>query len=448
MYDVFIIGAGPGGYGAAIRAAKTGLKVAIAEADVIGGICTNKGCIPTKAYIESVNLLKQIKTSKRFGINVEGVSFNLSSLNKRKDRIVSRLVKGVEYLLKENDVKVYSSKTTITAPGKVKIGQDIIEAGSIIVATGSKPKVPTFMDVPGIWTSDNVFTLKGLPTSLLIVGGGVIGIEMADIFASLGVHVTIVEAMDRILPAEDREVSKEIERVYRDIDIFTSSKVSRVSGNGPFTAIITTPKGDRQLNPQSVLCCIGRAPNLPKELIDMGVCLNKAGGIAVNEHMETSVKGIYAVGDVTGEYMLAHVALKEGVAAARNIAGEDVCMDYRTIPSVIFTHPEIASVGALSDELTGEDCKTGMFPVSALGRARTMEANTGFARVVATQDGKIKRVTIMAPHATELISWAALAIDQGLTIDEFLSPAYPHPTMAELVREASEDILGFSIHKP
>ncbi|MCD6569245.1 MAG: dihydrolipoyl dehydrogenase [Deltaproteobacteria bacterium] len=448
MYDVFIIGAGPGGYGAAIRAAKNGLSVAIAEAKALGGICTNKGCIPTKTYIESINLLKQIKNSKRFGINAEGVSFDLNSINKRKNRIVSRLVKGIDYLLKENNVKIYPSKATIIAPGRVRVGQDIIKAGTIIVATGSRPKIPTFMNVPGIWTSDDVFDLKDLPSSLLIVGGGVIGIEMADIFATLGVHVTIVEAMDRILPLEDIEVSKEIEKIYRDIDIITSARLSSIASTNPFNVVITTPKGDIQLKCQNVLVCIGRQPNLPKELIDMGIRINNAYGITVNKYMETSIQGIYAVGDVTGEYMLAYVAAKQGLVAAQNIAGEDVCMDYRSIPSVIFTQPEIASVGIPADELIGKDYKIGIFPVSALGKARTIEANSGFAKVVANQTGKIKRVTIMAPHATELISWGGLAIDQGLTIDEFLRPVYPHPTMAEILKEASEDIFGFSTHKP
>jgi dihydrolipoamide dehydrogenase len=447
MYDVFVIGGGPGGYTAALHAAKKGLRVAIAEKSSFGGVCTNKGCIPTKTYIESINLLNKIKNAKRFGIEVENPTLDMGSLNKRKDRVVTRLAKGIEYLLKENKVTIYSQEAIILSHGKVKVGEEIIEVASIIVATGSSPKIPDSMNIPGIWTSDDVFLLKSLPNSLAIVGGGVIGMEMAGIFSGLGVKVTVIEALETILATEDPEVAKEITKIYRDIDIITSAKVEAITGKGPFKIGIASPQGKKEIETQNILVCIGRKPNVPKELADMGIRLNDSGGISVDEYMKTSIAGIYAIGDVTGKYMYAYVAARQGEIAVKNIAGENASIDYSTIPSVIFTHPEVASVGASLAELAGKEYKTGLFPVSALGRARTMEANEGFAKVIADESGIIKRITIMGPHATELIAWCSLAISGKLTVHEFLHPMYPHPVMAELVKEAAEDILGFSVHK-
>ncbi len=448
-YDLCVIGAGPAGYTAAISASKMGLKTAIFDANTPGGVCTNRGCIPTKTYLETARLLKQVSNAKRFALNVERWSCTLSSLKKRKDRVVSRLAKGVEYLLKENNISLYTSLAEIIDRNTVRSDNEVITTGTILVATGSRPKVMPPLDTEHVWTSDNVFDVDELPSSLLIVGGGAIGMEMAEIFSALGTEVTVVEHMDRILPMEDPIVSEEMTNILRHITILTSSRVDAIhtdSKAGEFEVSIKGPEDNVNLRTEKILVSTGRIPNVPRELLEMGIELNARGGIKTGPTMETSIRGIYAAGDVTGEYMLAYVAMKQGKIAAENISGHRKTMDYDYIPSVIFTSPEIASVGRPIEELRGS--KKGVFPVSALGRARTMEENTGFAQIYTSSSGKMERITIVAPHATELIGWAALALRKGMNIDEFLSVTFPHPTISEILKEAAEDVLGLSIHKP
>ncbi|MCD6280220.1 MAG: dihydrolipoyl dehydrogenase [Deltaproteobacteria bacterium] len=448
-YDLCVIGAGPAGYTAAISASKMGLKTAVLEGSSLGGVCTNKGCIPTKSYLETTRFLKQLSNARRFAIDVEDWSCDLSSLKKRKDRIVNRLARGVEYLLKENNVSLYASMAEIIDKNTVRSGNEVITTESILVATGSRPKNLPYLDSEHVWTSDNIFDVEDLPSSLLIVGGGAIGIEMAEIFSTLGTKVTVVESMDRILPMEDPIVSEELTSILRNINIFTSSKVGSIrmdSPDGHFEVLVQTQKGDVSMKPEKVLISTGRQPNVPRELLEMGIELNATGGIKTGPTMETSIKGIYAAGDVTGEYMLAYVAMKQGQVAAENISGHFKTMDYDYIPSVIFTSPEIASVGRPMEKL--KNSKKGIFPVSALGRARTMERNSGFAQIHASPDGRMERVTIVAPHATELIGWAVMALRQGMKVDEFLRATFPHPTVSEILKEAAEDVMGLSIHKP
>jgi len=444
-YDLFIVGGGPGGYTAALLAAKKGLRVGLAEASHLGGTCTNTGCIPTKAYKESIELLMQIKSAHRFGIEVPAPLLSVPSLQKRKTRIVTRLVKGIELLLKNAGIAVFQGTAELTGKGTLRIGNQEIAYSSLIIATGARPKIPPLFDLPGIWTSDDIFSLLELPSSLLIIGGGVIGMEIAYIFSHLGAEVTVLEAMERILPSEDEEVSRELVSLYRKIRFVTSACVTDIERTPDFRVKAERSGQSETFSAQHLLLCIGRKPNIPTGAPEMGIRLTSAGGIETDGHMQTNLQGIYAVGDVTGEQMYAYVAAKEAEIAVDHITGGSRSIDYSHIPSVIFTGPEVASVG------TGKDLsllRKGTFPVSALGRARTIEASEGFATVYASVTGRIERVTIVAPHATELIAWATLAISQGLTLEEFLRPYYAHPTMAELVKEAAEDIRSMSIHKP
>jgi dihydrolipoamide dehydrogenase len=441
MYDLFVIGAGPGGYTAAILAAKKKLKVGIAEADRLGGTCTNRGCIPAKTYIESINLYHHIRNAKRFGIEVSTASISLQALNMRKDRIVSRLIKGIELLLKTNRIDHFSQPADVSAPGTVKLDNDTIAAKHILIATGSRPK-PLPFETPGLWTSDDVFTAQACPASLAIIGGGVIGCEMAHIFSSLGAKVTVIEALDRILATEDEDVSSALAKTMREVDFITSARITGIEGTSPYTITAQTPDREFTIQTEKILTCIGRAPHIPPGLTSLGIDLTPQGGIAVDDRMQTSLPGISAVGDVTGAYMFAYAASKEAEVAIDHLTGGNARMSYANIPSIVFTDPEIASVGTI---ITG--ARKGTFPVSALGRARTLEANDGFATIYTDHSNRIERVTIMAPHATELIAWASLAVDQGLTIEQFLHPHYTHPTLSELLKEAAEDVHGLSIHK-
>lgn len=447
MYDLFTIGAGPGGYTAALLAAKKGLKVGIAEGKSLGGTCTNTGCIPTKTYIESVKLLDRINIAKRFAIEVGKPVLRLDSLNTRKARVVKRLVKGIEYLLKSANVDIFPQQAEFIGPGKIKVGESILDAQTIIVATGSKPKMPALFRIPGIWTSDTLFDVRDLPETLAIVGGGVIGMEMAHIFSKLGSMVTVIEAMDRILPLEDPDVSELITKSSRSVKIYTSSRITGISGKDPYTITMETPEGVADIVSEKILLCIGRDPVLPPGLKEAGVHLNDVHGIEVDDTMQTSIPGVYAVGDVTGRHMLAYVASREAEIAVDHITGGTCRISYRNIPSVIFTDPEIASVGKSIEETDLSTASHGIFPVSSLGRARTMEASDGFARITCTQTGKIQRITIVGPHATELITSATLAIEQELSAEDFINLYHPHPTMSELLKEAAEDVLGLCVHK-
>lgn len=446
-YDLVVLGSGPGGYTAAVLAAKKGLKVALAEGSRFGGTCTNTGCIPTKTYIESARVLSAARNAAKFGVSVENPRPDFARMKSRKDRVVSRLAKGVEYLLKSSGVDILPVEAAIERPGIIRAGDTLVSARHTIIATGSSPKRPRVFDAPGIWTSDEVFDAADLPESLAIIGAGVIGMEMAHLFSALGVRVTLIEALERILPLEDSHVSSYMSRLMRKTAIHTSARVTRLEGSGPYRLSVDTRAGEAVVEAHQVFLCIGRNPRIPEGCEKSGIELGPAGGVAVDEFMRTSAPGIYAIGDVTGKHMYAYVASREAAVAVDHITGGGNCISYRNIPSVIFTHPEIASVGEKAgvDESRAE--LTGTFPVSALGRARTMEENDGYAHITASADGVIRRVSIVAPEATDLISWACLAVEQGLTVEQFLGPYCPHPTLSEILKEAAEDLLGANVHK-
>jgi dihydrolipoamide dehydrogenase len=443
-YDLFIIGAGPGGYTAAILAAKKGLKVGVAEAGRSGGTCTNLGCIPTKSYIESVKLFTGIGNASRFGIEAEIKPFNLEKVYNRKERIVSRLSKGIEFLLKTNGVELIKGAAIISGHNEAKVDNEILNFDNLIISTGARPK-PCAFDVPGIWTSNEALSVKMIPQSLLIVGGGVIGMEMAVIFSSLGTKVTVVEAMERILPGEEPDASQLLVKTMRTVRFMSSSLIKEIkTGEGFKTSILSGGKIE-EIVTEKILWCTGRAPVVPEGIESLRIERHASGGIKVDKGMRTSVPGIFAIGDVTGEWMLAYIASREAEVAVDNITGGNALMDYSCVPSIVFTSPEIASVGIMHHDASG--LKKGTFPVSGLGRARTAEESDGFANVYTDKRGRLVRVTIAAPHATELIAWASLAVSKGMTIREFLEPVYTHPTFSELIKEAAEDGLGMSVHK-
>ena len=447
-YDVFVIGAGPGGYSAAVLAAKKGLRVGIAERSNLGGTCTNTGCIPAKAYIESVNLLARVRAASKFGIEAGGATLDFAKVKARKDRIVKRLTKGIDYLLRQNRIDLFPHNATVREPGVIQAGDATVRTRFTIVATGARPNRLKVLNGSGYWTSDEVFEVDALPGSLAIIGAGAVGMEMAHIFSSLGVKVTLIEALERILPLEMRHVSEYMAKACHKLEILTSSRVEAVEGSGPWRLSVSTPAGEKIVEAEKILVSTGRRPVVPGGLEELGIGLTGTGGIRTDGHMRTSLEGVYAVGDATGEHMYAYVATREAAAAVEHLAGGGGEISYRNIPSVVFTNPEVASVGDLPEGFEPADCRVGTFPLSALGRARTMEEHDGYARIAATREGRLLRVTIVAPHATELITWAALAIDRGLTVEEFLRPYCPHPVLGEILKEAAEDILGVSVHHP
>ena len=452
MVDVFVIGGGPGGYVAAIRASQLGLSVALAEEADMGGTCTNWGCIPTKTMLASSKLLTRMQEARKFGLTADGVGADFGAIMTRKDQVVLRLRKGIEYLMKKNNVQVYASRATLHDATHVciAVSGEVVEARNVIIATGSSPiKFPPFTD-PGIWTSDDVFRNREQPKELVITGGGVIGVEMATFFSAVGTKVTIVELMPHILPAEDEDVAQALTATLkkRGITIITGAKTQSVTlVEGGYLLTVDVNGTTQEVHGDHVLLSIGRRSNVGPELEPLGVTLSKKG-IVVDDHMRTSVPGVYAVGDVKGTYMLAHVAEKEGVIAAENIAGHDAHMVYMAVPSVVFTDPEISVVGKREYELKAEGvpCKVGIFPVSASGKARTMEESVGFAKVLAhAETHEILGIALYCAEATDLVMESVLAVQFGMTAEKLLEAIHPHPTMTEMIMEAAEGSIGLPL---
>jgi len=453
MYDVFVIGGGPGGYVSAIRLAKNGFKVGLAEEKWLGGTCTNVGCIPTKALLFSSKIFSRVKEAKKFGITLQDPSISLSSVITRKDKVVLRLRKGIEYLLKKNKIDLFMERAKIVAKNKVlleKSGKEI-EAKNIIIATGSSPiKFPPFTD-EDIWVSDDIFSLKEQPKSLVIIGGGVIGVEMATFFSTIGTEVKIVEIMPHILPTEDEDLAEAVRKnlTKKGVEIFKSAKTEKVEKNGNGFKLYLDINGEKkEIEGEKILLSVGRKANMGEDIEALGIETYKKG-IVTDERMRTNVEGIYAVGDINGKFMLAHVAMKEGIVAADNISGKEAKMDYSAVPSVIFTDPEISVVGKREWELKkeGVEYKTGIFPVSASGKARTMEESEGFCKVIIDKDEKkILGIQIFAPEATDMVMESVISIQFGFSPEKLLEAIHPHPTMTEIVMEATEAALGKSLH--
>jgi dihydrolipoamide dehydrogenase len=452
MVDIFVIGGGPGGYVAAIKAAQLGLSVALAEEADMGGVCTNWGCIPTKTMLASSKLFTRMQEARKFGLTADNVGVDFGAVMTRKDQVVVRLRKGIEFLMKKNNIQVYKSRATLKDPTHVCIDAtgEVVEAKNVIIATGSSPiKFPPFTD-PGIWTSDDVFRNREQPKELVVIGGGVIGVEMATFFSAIGTKVTIVELMPHILPVEDEDVALALAATLkkRGITIITGAKTQSVTPTETGYSLTLDVNGATQeVHGDHVLLSIGRRSNVGPELEATGITLSKKG-IVVDDHMRTSVPGVYAVGDVKGTYMLAHVAEKEGVVAAENIAGHDAHMVYTAVPSVVFTDPEISVVGKREYELKAEGIpyKAGTFPVSASGKARTMEESIGFAKVLThAKTHEILGIALYCPEATDLVMESVLAVQFGMTAEKLLEAIHPHPTMTEMIMEATEGSIGLPL---
>jgi dihydrolipoamide dehydrogenase len=453
-YDVLVIGAGPGGYVAALRASQLGAKVGIVEDTYIGGVCLNVGCIPSKALLRSAEVFETLGDAKQFGIKVDGtIEPDWPAIQAVKSQAVKRLTGGVGTLLRKAGVTVHEGRGRLrdrqTVDVRTADGTEQLAADKVIVATGSRPirlPLPGF-DLPGVLDSTGALSLESLPASMLIVGGGVIGVEFANIYASFGVQVTVVEMLDRLLPMMDPEISTEVARSLRRKKVvsYVESRASEIVQHGNLLRVsVTTPEGDKRLDVEKVLVSVGRRANVEDLGLEaIGVRVER--GIVVNERMETNVPGVYAIGDVTGKWWLAHVASKEGVIAAENACGHAAQMDYKSVPSCVFTQPEVATVG-LSEEQAraqGYDVLVGKFPFLANGKAITYGERNGFVKVVSeAKYGEVLGLHIVGPHASDLILEGGLALQLEATLGEIDATIHAHPTLGEAIAEAALDAQG------
>ncbi len=450
MYDAAVIGAGPGGYVAAIKLAQKGKKVILFEKNYLGGTCTNWGCIPTKALLGAAHLYTEIlEKSSQLGIKVENVSLELSAIFSHMSKVVMASRKGIEYLLKKNGVEVVFKEADLQTPNTIRVADKVFEAKNIVIATGSIPTIiPPFNQVPGVWTSDDVFKMERLPNSVLIVGGGVIGVELATFFSALKVPVTIVEIMPHILPTEDADVAQVVTRSFkkRGVEIYEQSKVVGVDvvPDG-YLCRIETKDGLVEKQVDKVIVSVGRRPSIPESVRSLGLVVER--GIKTDEHMRTNIPNIYAIGDVRGQIMLAHVAMYEGIVAAKNICGEEVEMDYTAVPSVIFSNPEVASVGLREKDVDPSKVRIFSFPTSANGRARTMLERDGFAKVLVDRNTlTVLGMTIVGPNATEMIMEGVVAVRNKLNAHQLEESIHPHPTLTETVLGALEGVTDKPLH--
>ena len=464
-YDLLIIGGGPGGYVAAIKGAQLGLSVGLIERDKVGGACLHKGCIPTKALIQSTHVYELCKRSKEYGIVTKGVRADFSEFHKRKKTIVNRLFGGVEHLLKKNRVDLLNGTGQIASPGKVlvKEGDKIkeeISAKNIIIATGSSPVV--FKGLPHdkkcVLTSDDILALEEIPSSLLIIGGGSVGVEFAYIYNALGSKVTVVEIMEEILPTNDKDVGSALRKSLskKGIKFLTQTELNCIEIKED--AVETTVKKNdgnsdsntEILQSEKVLLAMGRKP----ETEDLGLeafNLEYNGRfINVDENMQTNQSGIYAIGDVTGPPLLAHLASAQGLLVAHNIAGADYPpINDNTIPKVTYTNPQVASVGMTQGEaeLAGYDVKIGRFPFMANGKAQIIGEEEGFIKVITDESSSdILGVHLIGYEVGELIGGMSLAMNLEATNLEVSANIFPHPTLSEVFAEAFHMIEGKAIH--
>lgn len=452
---IAVIGGGPGGYVAAIKAAQLGAETILIEQKKVGGTCLNIGCIPTKALLTSTALYKAVQQAEQYGINITGeVKIDLNTINQRKEEIVGQLVRGVGFLLKKNGVKIMEGFGKITGRNTIAVSKDeqeteIITADKIIIATGSKPLVPDLFPYDGqkVITSDQALFLDEIPRSLLIVGGGVIGCEFGQYYQKIGTKVSIIEMLDQLLPNEDPDTASELSKQFKSdgMECFTRTKVEKVDVNNHVTAILSS--GD-QITADLMLVAIGRKANISNiGLGELGIEV-ESGKIKVNQYMETSIDDIYAIGDVINTPFLAHLASKEGIVAVENALGNKTTVNYQAVPRCVYTEPEVAAVGLTEKEAQakGIKSKVGKFRMAGIGKALVIGKTQGFVKVITDNNGVIIGASIVGAHATDLLAELSLAVHFGLTAKQVGEVIHPHPTLSEALMEACHDVDQASVH--
>jgi dihydrolipoamide dehydrogenase len=458
MNTVVVIGGGPAGYVAAITAAQQGSKVILIERHELGGTCLNEGCMPTKALLESATRFEQVKNAHLFGITInEGAAeINWPAVQHYKNGVTDKLVQGITYLMKKNKIEVMNGVATFLDSRVITVrnedGEQNILADKVIIATGSKPvSLPFAPFDEWVIESRQALTLPEIPSSLLIVGGGVIGCEFASIYSRLGTKVTIVEMENQLLPGEDPDIVSFLERTLKKsgVTIYCSSKLDKLD-KSTNKAIIETKKGLIDVEPEKVLVAVGRKPRVSGlNLEKIGVDFNEKQGIKVNEYMQTNIPGVYACGDVIGGVQLAHVGFHEGKIAAMHACGESESVNYNAIPRCIYTSPEIASVGLNEKEAREKygDIRIGQFSFSANGKALIIGEQTGKVKVlVEPQFNEVIGISIIGPHATELIGQGTMMLHAEMTTDSMENFIAAHPTLSEAIHEALLSALGQQVH--
>jgi dihydrolipoamide dehydrogenase len=466
IYDVALIGSGPAGYTAAIRAGQLGLKTALIEKDhVLGGTCLHVGCIPTKALLFNAELWDHLKEAKEYGIDgVDSRKLNWASVQDRKSKIVTKHAKGLDFLMKKNKVEVIPGYGKLTGSAKNGVHTaDVTNAGKtsqikakhVILSTGSEARV-----IPGLEASDRILTnieilsLKQIPKSLVVVGAGAVGVEFASIFRSFDTEVTIIEMLPRLVPVEDEEVSKELARVYRKrgINFHTNAKLEKVDNSKTGVAVTFTAEGKQQkIEAEKILIAVGRKPRTENLGLEKTKIKPERGFIQVDSWMQTAEPGVYAIGDIVlGTPQLAHVGAMEGIVAVTKIAGKPAkAVNPERIPNATYCHPEIGSVGLTQTkaEEAGYTVKVGKFPFTANSRASIVGAHEGFIKIVSDAEyGEILGVHIIGPQATELIAEAVAAMEAEATVEDLMWTIHAHPTLAEAMLDASNSVYGMAIN--
>jgi dihydrolipoamide dehydrogenase len=460
-YDVTVIGSGPGGYVAAIRAAQLGMKTALVEKDpLLGGTCLHRGCIPTKELLHTADVLQEIREGRRRGIIVDKVTLDMPAMHKRKTQVVEKLSKGIDYLMKKRKVDVFRGFGRLAGPGVVTVeaegGKQEISTRTVVLATGSVPKtIPgVTVDRERIITSDEALNLPAAPKRLAILGAGAVGVEFASIYLRFGSQVTLIEMLPRIVPLEDEEVSAELLKAFRKrgVDVHVGTRVEKVeTGSDGVTITAKGPEGQPvSIEADVLLLAVGR------RAVVEGIGLEKTrvkvenGFVVVDEHLQTGEPDIYAIGDLLSSPQLAHVASAEGIYVMERLAGaEPPPLRYDTMPGATYCDPEVASVGLTEAEARrrGHDVKVGRFPFSALSKAAILAKSEGFVKIVADKAyDEVLGVHIIGPSATELIAEACVALRLETTAADLVYTVHAHPTLSEAIKEAAHDVHGEAIH--
>lgn len=455
-FELVIIGAGPGGYVGAIRAAQLGMKTAVIERDTPGGVCLNIGCIPSKALIHQAEKFNAIVDLERMGIKVDRSEFDYKEVHKKSRLAAKKLSKGVEFLLKKNKVDYIKGEAVFEDRNILLVNGEQIHGDHIIIATGSRPKqIPGFeIDEENVISSTGALMLEKLPEKMLILGSGAIGVEFSHIFNSFGVQVHLVEMLDTIIPTEDRDISEELEKAFkkRKIKVYTSTKAAgyEKTENGLTVHLKDKDNHEGTIVVDKILLAVGRSTNVENlGLEKIGVELERGNFIKVGDFYETSVKGVYAVGDVVSSPLLAHVASKEAEITVEHIAGKEVekKLDPLMIPGAVYCEPEIGSFGLKEKDVQNQSVIVSKFPYKAIGKATAIEQSEGFIKILTEEvTGKILGASLIGAQATELIHELLLAKDMGLSTEKIASMIHAHPTLSEGLMEASRASQGWAIH--
>lgn len=455
---IVVIGGGPGGYVAAIKAALLGADVTVIEKKKVGGTCLNVGCIPTKALIACADTLNTVKEAKKLGINVEGeITADFDAIMQRKDKVVSQLVKGIEFILETRGVKLVRGAGKLLNNKEVEVtkedgSKETIKADKIILATGSVPVAPGFFkyDAKKVITSDEVLYLEKLPKSMIIVGGGPIGCEIGHFFHSLGTEVKIVEMLPQLIPLEDEDVAKQLQRSFKQqkLKFFAGDGIANVAVEED--KVVATLNSGKVLEAEKLLIAVGRRPYTEGlGLQEVGVKITEKGKVIVNEYLETSLEGVYAIGDIILGPDLAHMASREGVVAVENaILNKNKKISYKAVPGCTFTEPEVASVGMKEKQAkeAGINYKVGRFDFRGLGKAQAMGKIQGFVKIITDEKDVIIGAAIIGERATDMIAELTIACELGLTAEQVGEVIHPHPTLSEAIMEALHDVHKQCIH--